>query len=41
MFLIAKLNLISGMLIGAAAVLTMKQMCKHERSSMPTDTPQE
>ena len=45
MFLTAKLNLVSGMVIGAAAVLAMKQMCKqrckHKRSSMPTDTPRE
>jgi predicted DNA repair protein MutK len=41
MFLTAKLNFISGMVIGAAAVLVMKQMCKRKRSSMPTDTPQE
>ena len=45
MFLTAKLNLITGMVIGATAVLAMKQMCnqqrKQKRSSTPNDTPQE
>tara|TARA_B100000963_G_C22575097_1_gene648017 strand:- start:558 stop:707 length:150 start_codon:yes stop_codon:yes gene_type:complete len=45
MFLTAKLNLITGMVIGATAVLAMKQMCnqrcKQKKSSTPTDTPQE
>ena len=31
MFLTAKLNLVSGMIIGAAAVMVMKQMCKRKR----------
>ena len=44
MFLTAKLNLISGMVIGAATVLVMKQMCKrkqskkHEETSAPVAT---
>ena len=45
MFLTAKLNLITGMVIGVTAVLAMKQMCnqqrKQKRSSTPNDTPQE
>ena len=44
-FLTAKLNLISGMVIGAAAVLAMKQMCKKRRNrkeaSVPADAPQQ
>ena len=44
MFLTAKLNLISGMVIGAAAILVMKQMCKQrhdwKEASVPADTPQ-
>jgi hypothetical protein len=31
MFLTAKLNLVSGMVIGAAAVMVMKKMCKRKR----------
>jgi uncharacterized membrane protein YuzA (DUF378 family) len=31
MFLTAKLNLVSGMVIGVAAVMVMKQMCKRKR----------
>ena len=31
MFLIAKLNLVSGIVIGATAVLAMKQMCKRRQ----------
>jgi hypothetical protein len=31
MFLTAKLNLMSGMVIGAAAIMVMKQMCKRKR----------
>ena len=31
MLLTAKLNLMSGMVIGAAAVMVMKQMCKRKR----------
>ena len=41
MFLTAKLNLMSGMVIGAAAVMVMKQVCKrkwrkkHEETHAP------
>ena len=31
MFLTTKLNLVSGMVIGAAAVMVMTQMCKRKR----------
>ena len=31
MLLTAKLNLMSGMVIGAAAVMVMKQVCKRKR----------
>jgi hypothetical protein len=31
MFLTAKLNLMSGMVIGAAAVMAMKQVCKRKQ----------
>ena len=31
MFLTAKLNLMSGMIIGAAAVMVMKQVCKRKQ----------
>ncbi len=45
MFLTAKLNLISGMVIGAAAMLAMKQMCKQRRNrkevSVSADEPQQ
>ena len=45
MLLTAKLNLISGIVIGAAAMLAMKQMCKqrHDRkeASVPADAPQQ
>ena len=45
MFLTAKLNVVSGMIIGALAVMAMKQMCKtretHKHSSVPAETPQE
>ena len=43
MFLTAKLNLMSGMVIGAAAVIAMKQVCKrkqrkkHQESPAPVD----
>ena len=44
MFLTAKLNLITGMVIGATAVLAMKRMCnqrsKQKRNSIMTDEPQ-
>jgi len=45
MFLTAKLNLISGMVIGAAAILAMKQMCKQrcnpKEAAVPADVPQQ
>ena len=51
MFLATKLNLLSGMIIGASAVLLMKEMCKsrckhkqkqeHQRGSHPTEPEQE
>ena len=45
MFLTAKLNVVSGMIIGALAVMVMKQMCKqgetHKHSHVPAETPQE
>ena len=45
MFLTAKLNMVSGMIIGALAVMVMKQMCKqretHKHPSMPAESPQE
>ena len=36
MFLTAKLNLISGVIIGAASVLVMKQMCKDRKKQTGT-----
>jgi hypothetical protein len=41
MLLTAKLNLMSGMVIGAAAVIVMKQMCKRKRcrEHQETDAP--
>ena len=39
MFLTAKLNMISGMIIGAAAVLVLKQMCKPSKERQQTSTP--
>jgi len=45
MFLTAKLNLISGMIIGAALVAAVKQQCKHRQNqqqhSTPNDPPQD
>ena len=45
MFLTAKLNLVSGMVIGAAAVMIMKQMCKrstkHQQPPAPVSSSQE
>ena len=51
MFLTAKLNLLSGMIIGASAALLMKEMCKncckqkhehkHGHNSMTMDREQE
>ena len=50
MFLATKLNLLSGMIIGASAVLLMKEMCKgrckqkhkqnHEHNSAPMEPEQ-
>ena len=44
MFLTAKLNVVSGMIIGALAVMAMKQMCKtrktHKHSPVPAEPPQ-
>jgi uncharacterized membrane protein YsdA (DUF1294 family) len=39
MFLTAKVNLMSGMVIGATAVMVMKQMCKHKQSKKHQKTP--
>ena len=39
MFLTAKLNLLSGMVIGAAAVMVMKQMCKRKQRKKHQETP--
>ena len=45
MFLTAKVHVVSGMIIGALAVMAMKQMCKkretHKQSPVPAETPQE
>ena len=51
MFLTTKLNLLSGMIIGASAVLFMKEMCKgrckqkhkheHQHDSKPMEPGQE
>lgn len=47
MFLTTKLNLLSGMIIGASAMLLMKEMCKrrckqkHERKHEQDSTPME
>ena len=47
MFLTTKLNLLSGMIIGASAVLLMKEMCKgrcqhkHDHSRKPASTTME
>ena len=38
MFLTAKLNLMSGMVIGAAAVTVMKQICKRKRCKKHQET---
>ena len=38
MLLTAKLNLMSGMFIGAAAVMIMKQMCKCQRRKKHEET---
>ena len=39
MFLTAKLNLVSGMVIGAAAVMIIKQMCMRSREYQQTPAP--
>ena len=39
MFLTAKVNLMSGMVIGATAVIVMKQMCKHKQRKKHQETP--
>ena len=38
MLLTAKLNLMSGMVIGAAAVMVMKQVCKRKRGKKHQET---
>ena len=38
MLVTAKLNLISGMVIGAAAVLVMNQVCKRKRCKKHQET---
>ena len=44
MFLTAKVHVVSGMIIGALAVMAAKQMCKtretRKRSPVPVETPQ-
>ena len=44
MFLTAKVHVVSGVIIGALAVIAAKQMCKQRKtrkhSTMPTDPPQ-
>ncbi len=41
MFLTAKLNVVSGMIIGALAVMVMKQMCKQRETNKHTPVPAE
>ena len=45
MFLTAKLNVVSGMIIGALAVMIMKQRCKqretHKHSPVPAESAKE
>ena len=38
MLLITKLNLMSGMVIGAAALMVMKQVCKRKRRNKHQET---
>ena len=38
MLLTAKLNLMSGMVIGAAALMVMKQVCKRKRRKKQEET---
>ena len=44
MFLTAKVHVVSGIIIGALAVMAAKQMCKQRKtrkhSTMPTNPPQ-
>ena len=45
MFLAAKVHVVSGIIIGALAVMAMKQMCKtgetHKHSAVPAEPPRE
>ena len=41
MFLTAKVHVISGMIIGALAVMVMKQMCKQRETDKHTPVPAE
>ena len=45
MFLTAKVHVVSGVIIGALAVMAMKQICKtretNKHSPVPAETPQE
>ena len=45
MFLTAKVHVVSGIIIGALAVMAAKQMCKqrerHKHSPVPAESPQE
>ena len=45
MFLTAKVHVVSGMIIGALAVMVMKQMCKqretHKHTPVPAESAQE
>ncbi len=41
MFLTAKLNLISGVFIGAATIMFMKQMCKERKKQKSTSASEE
>ena len=38
MLLTAKLNLMSGMVIGAAAIMVMRQVCKHKQRKKHQET---
>ena len=38
MLLITKMNLMSGMVIGAAALMVMKQVCKRKRRKKQEET---
>ena len=39
MFLTAKLNMVLGMVIGATAIMVMKQMCKRRNEHQQTPAP--